>query len=230
MAKHVALPDPPEPVVAHHPDALAIVARMCHDLERTELEKVPPGLLGEKRPRYVEEQRDARVAYEVGRVRVPTHPTHAHREDTLAPHRQRSARQKQKNRGNEIFEDSRARHLARKCKGALHGSQVEHVDRNKACAKSCDALCAVVAGSASSHRPGHVMLEQLEQLRARSFRPLPTATRHDEARAGVLEAPFVIVVGITRPRRNCGKGGARRPGWFGPSCRGDGDRFRSLRR
>ena len=78
MAKHVALPDPPEPVVAHLPDALAIVARMCHDLERTELEKVPPGLLGEKRPRYVEERCDARVAYEVGHVRVPTHPTHEH--------------------------------------------------------------------------------------------------------------------------------------------------------
>jgi hypothetical protein len=65
MPKHVALPDPPKPVVAHHPDTLAIVARMCHDLKRTELEKVPLGLLSEKRPRYVEERRDARVAYEV---------------------------------------------------------------------------------------------------------------------------------------------------------------------
>jgi hypothetical protein len=75
------------------------------------------------------------------------------------------------------------RHLARKRKGALHGgSQVEHVDRNdEARAKRRDALCTVTvaAGSASSHRPGHVMLEQLEQLRARTFRPLPTTTRHD---------------------------------------------------
>jgi len=93
--------------------------------------------------------------------------------------------------------------------GALHGSQVEHVDRDdEARAKSRDALCALATGSASSHRPGHVMLEQLEQLRARSFRPLPTATGHDEgqARAGVLEAPFVIVIGITRPP---GEKGAR---------------------
>jgi hypothetical protein len=59
MAKHVALPDPPEPVVAHHPDALSIEAQMCHDLGRTELENVLPGLLGEKRPRYVEERGDA---------------------------------------------------------------------------------------------------------------------------------------------------------------------------
>ena len=101
------------------------------------------------------------------------------------------------------------RHLAGKRKGALHGSQVEHVDRDdEARAKSCEPLCAVAAGGASSHRARRVMLEQLEQLRARSFRPLPTATGHDEgqARAGVLEAPFVIVVGITRPP---GKKGAR---------------------
>ena len=74
------------------------------------------------------------------------------------------------------------------------------MDRNdEARAKSRDALCAVAAGSASSRRARHVMLEQLEQLRARSFRPLPTATGHDEgqARAGVLEAPFVIVVRTT---------------------------------
>ena len=61
-------------------------------------------------------------------------------------------------------------------------------------------------GAPSSHRPGHVMLEQLEQLRTRSFRPLPTATRYDEGQActGVLEAPFVIVAGITRLRRKKG--------------------------
>jgi hypothetical protein len=52
------------------------------------------------------------------------------------------------------------------------------------------------------------MLEQLEQLRSRRFRPLPTATGHDEgqARAGVLEALFVIVGRTTRPP---GEKGAR---------------------
>ena len=52
------------------------------------------------------------------------------------------------------------------------------------------------------------MLEQLEQLRTRSFRPLPTATRYDEGQActGVLEVPFVIVARTSRPRR---KEGAR---------------------
>jgi hypothetical protein len=96
MAKHVALPDPPEPVVAHHPDPLAIVARMCYDLERTEPEKVPPGLLGEKRPRYVDERRDARV-YIRGGTRTGTYTSNARtREGTLAPHRQRSAKQNKK--------------------------------------------------------------------------------------------------------------------------------------
>ena len=39
----------------------------------------------------------------------------------------------------------------------------------------------------------HVILEQLEQLRARGLRPVSIATSHDEgqARAGVLDARFV---------------------------------------
>jgi len=65
MPKHVALPSPSEPVVAHQRGVLDIVARVRHQLEQVELEEVSPDLPEKERPRDIQEWRDTSVAYEV---------------------------------------------------------------------------------------------------------------------------------------------------------------------
>jgi hypothetical protein len=72
MAKHIALPCPPEPVVAHHRPALDIVARVRHKPKRVELKHIPAKLLEEERPRNAHEGCNAGVAYEVRYVWIPT--------------------------------------------------------------------------------------------------------------------------------------------------------------
>jgi hypothetical protein len=72
MPKHIALPCPSEPIVAHHRPALDIIARVRHHPERVELEHIPPELLEEARPRYAQEGSNACVAYEVRDVWIPT--------------------------------------------------------------------------------------------------------------------------------------------------------------
>ena len=65
VPKHIALPCPPEPVVAHDLPPLDIILRIRYHAERVELEHIPPELLEEERPRYPQEGRNAGVAYEV---------------------------------------------------------------------------------------------------------------------------------------------------------------------
>jgi len=65
MPKHVALPSPPKPVVAHQPGVLDIVARFRHRPEQVELEEVFPDLPEKVSPRDFQELRDTSVAYEV---------------------------------------------------------------------------------------------------------------------------------------------------------------------
>jgi hypothetical protein len=65
MPKHVALPDPPEPIVAHHSHTLDVVVGDCHQLQHIEFQKVPPDLPEEERPRDVQEWRNARIAHEM---------------------------------------------------------------------------------------------------------------------------------------------------------------------
>jgi hypothetical protein len=129
MPKYVALPDPPEPVVAHHPYALYVVARMGDHLEWSELEGILPGLLKEKRPRDTQKWRDAGVTYEVRHVRVPApHPSPKVRKRNKKAKRDKKRRKKKKKGGR--GRDSRASHFIRKRESTLHGSQVEDVNRN----------------------------------------------------------------------------------------------------
>ena len=50
MPKHIALPCPPESVVAHDLPALDIILRVRHQPEHVELEHIPPKLLEKERP------------------------------------------------------------------------------------------------------------------------------------------------------------------------------------
>ena len=50
MPKHIALPCPPEPIVAHDLLALDIILWVRHQPEHVELEHIPPELLKEERP------------------------------------------------------------------------------------------------------------------------------------------------------------------------------------
>ena len=80
MPKHVTLPGPPEPVVAHQANTLEIEGRLCHHSEHAEPKDFSPELLTEERPRDFEERSDPSVAYEVRHVRIPTsHRPHASR-------------------------------------------------------------------------------------------------------------------------------------------------------
>jgi len=161
MSKHVTLPGPPKPIVGHQANTLDIEGRLCHHLERSELEYIPPELLAERQPRDLEERCDPSVAYEVRHVRIPI----SHQPPVS------KATEKQK------FQDPRARHFVCKRESALHRSQVEQVNRNdEVGAESRDALCTAW----SSPQRRHVALEQLKQLLARGLRPLPAATCHDE--------------------------------------------------
>jgi hypothetical protein len=65
VPKHVALPDPPEPIVAHHSRTLDVVVGDCHQLQHIEFQEVPPDLPEEERPRDVQEWRNARIAHEM---------------------------------------------------------------------------------------------------------------------------------------------------------------------
>ena len=71
VPEYVALPYPPEPIIAHYCGALDVVARMCRELEWVELAHVLPDLLDEQGPRDAQERRYAGVAHEVRHVRVP---------------------------------------------------------------------------------------------------------------------------------------------------------------
>lgn len=71
VPEQVALPYPPEPVVAHYTGALDIVARVRHELEQVEIAQVYPELLEQQRPRDTHERRNAGVAHEVRHIRVP---------------------------------------------------------------------------------------------------------------------------------------------------------------
>ena len=190
MPKHIALPCPSEPIVAHHRPALDIIARVRHHPERVELEHIPPELLEEARPRYAQEGSNACVAYEVRDVWIPTLRTS--NISTSTELLQSPPKDKKKKEGG----DSRACHLVCKRKGTLHRCQVEQMNRNdKVIAKSFHTppFNAPITRN-TAPQPRHVVLKQPKQLRARRLRSLPTATSHDEGQArgaGVLDARFV---------------------------------------
>ena len=73
MPEHITLPHPPEAVIAHHPRALDVVARVRRELERFELTQVPPELLEKQGQRDAQERRNASVAHEVRHVWIPRH-------------------------------------------------------------------------------------------------------------------------------------------------------------
>ena len=74
--------------------------------------------------------------------------------------------------------DPRARHFIRKRERTLNRSQVEQMDRDDEALAECgNALCP--SWCALLQRCD-VLLEQLQQQRARYLCPLPAATRHDE--------------------------------------------------
>jgi hypothetical protein len=51
MPKDVALPCPPQPIVAHNALALDGISRVHHEPKQVEIEHIPPELPEEKRPR-----------------------------------------------------------------------------------------------------------------------------------------------------------------------------------
>jgi hypothetical protein len=118
VAKHVALPDPPEPIVAHHSPPLDIIVRSCHQVEKVEFQEVRPELPEEERPGDVQEWRNACIAHEMRHVRVPT-PSRTYASESGTT---RSKCPEEK--------DSRARHLIRKRERALHRREIESMYRN----------------------------------------------------------------------------------------------------
>ena len=73
MPKYVALPCPPQPIVAQNSLALDGIARVDREPERVEIERVPPDLLEEKRQRHAHERGYAGVANEVRYIGIPLH-------------------------------------------------------------------------------------------------------------------------------------------------------------
>jgi hypothetical protein len=121
VPEYVALPYPPEPVIAHYGAALDVEARVRRELEWFELARVLPELLEEQGPRDAQEWRHAGVAHEVRHVRVPiiyrrVMPKHQH-------HRRER--------------NSRVRHLLRKRERTLNRRQVEQMDRDDEVLAEC---------------------------------------------------------------------------------------------
>ena len=71
LSKYLALPCPPEPVIAHHLTALHIILRVRRQPEHVKLEHISPELLKEERPLYTQEGSNASVAYEVQNIWIP---------------------------------------------------------------------------------------------------------------------------------------------------------------
>ena len=154
VPEYIALPCPPEPVVAHDCPALDIILRVRQQAEHVKLKHIPPELLKEERPRYAQERSNARIAHEMRYIRIPI--THKHNQH---PHLQQN-----KKRG-----DSRACHLIRKRKGTLHRSQVKQMDcDDQARAKRLDAAFSSPIGPIAPPprqiKPRDVVLEQLSSF------------------------------------------------------------------
>ena len=150
MPKYVALPCPPQPIVAHDALALDDISRAHHEPEKVEIEHLPPELPEEERPRYAYEWGNAGVANEVRYIRI-TSPT-----STSAHTVRIRAHQKM---------DLRAGNLIRKRKRTLHRSQIKQMNLNdKILAEFLHTtpFCFSFTTGMAQKKSRHVILEQLE--------------------------------------------------------------------